>query len=170
MKKTYILLFFIVITTIISCSEKTILDRFFEIEKTDLMFGGMIISANPFQIKDKNGNRYIRKKGGIGGINLKNPEFEKLSGPEQIVTNSTKAILIIDFPLNKIIGYEIENKKGFNRKDLVIELNKAYSEIFEEKEQYGICCNEFSDLELKHVVVFEVGEKIYLESKVDSKN
>jgi len=168
MKKTSLLILFITLC-VVSCAEKTISERLFYVEKPDLMFGGMIKSTNPFQIESDNGKRYIREKGGIGGINLKTPELEKLYGAEQIVTDSTKAILIIDFPLNKIIGYEIENKKGFNKKDLTIELSKAYSEIYAEKDKYGICCENLSDLELKNILVFEVGKQIYLETKVESK-
>ncbi|MAL61283.1 MAG: hypothetical protein CMC14_14685 [Flavobacteriaceae bacterium] len=168
MKKSS-LITFIVVFSIISCGIKPISERFLEIEKTDLMFGGMIKSANPFQIKGENGKRYIREKGGVGGINLKNPELDKLNGAEQTVTDSAKALLIIEFPLDRIIGYEIENENGFKKKDLVIELNKAYSAIYADKEKYGICCENFSDLELTNIVVFEVGERIYLESKVSSK-
>ncbi len=121
------------------------------------------------QIEGKNGKRYIREKGGVGGINLEKPELDKLYGIDEIVTDSTKAVLIIDYPLKKLVGYRIQNDKGFNRKDLVLELSKAYSEIYLEKEKYGICCNEFSNLELKMIVVFEVNGEIYLESKVESK-
>ncbi|EZH75256.1 hypothetical protein ATO12_00330 [Aquimarina atlantica] len=167
MKKNSLLAF--IILCIISCGEKKILDKSFEIEKPDLMYGGMIVSTNPFQIERENGERYIRKKGGVGGINLANPELEKLYGADISVTDSTKAILIIDFPLKKQIGYEIQNDNGFNRKDLVIELSKAYSEIYSEKNEYGICCDDLSDLELKMIMVFEVDGKIYLESKVESK-
>lgn len=168
MKKSS-LITFIVIFSLISCGIKPISERFFEIEKTDIMFGGMIKSANPFQIEGDNGKRYIREKGGYGGINLKTPELEKLYGAEEIVTDNTKALLIIDFPLDRIIGYEIENENGFKRKDLVLELSKAYSAIYANKAKYGICCENFSDLELKNIVVFEVGNKIYLESIVESK-
>ncbi len=68
----------LVVISFISCGEKTILERSFIVEKPDLMFGGMIVSATPFQIEGKNGKRYIRDKGGIGGINLANPELDKL--------------------------------------------------------------------------------------------
>ncbi|MCL7755133.1 hypothetical protein, partial [Polaribacter sp. Z022] len=168
MRKTSLLILFIALN-VVSCAEKTILERLFDVEKPDLAFGGMIKSSNPFQIEGDNGKRYIREKGGVGGINLKTPELEKLYGAEEIVTDSTKAILIIDFPLNKIVGYEIENKNGFNKRDLTIELSKAYSEIYAEKDKYGICCEKLSDLELKNILVFEVGEQIYLETKVESK-
>ena len=168
MKKASLLILLIALS-LIGCAKKTISERLSDIEKPDIMFGGMIVSANPFQIEGENGKRYIREKGGVGGINLQIPELEKLYKAEQIVTDKTKAILIIDFPLDKIIGYEIENTKGFNKKDLVIELSKAYSEIYAEKEKYGICCENLSDLELNNIVVYKVGEQIYLESKVESK-
>ncbi|WP_299212593.1 hypothetical protein [uncultured Aquimarina sp.] len=71
--------------------------------------------------------------------------------------------------MKKQIGYEIQNNNGFNRKDLVLELSKAYSEIYTEKDEYGICCDDLSDLELTMIAVFEVNGEIYLESKVESK-
>ena len=167
MKKNSLLIFIVI--SFISCGEKTLSDKSFDIVKPDLMYGGMIVSANPFQIEGEKGKRYIRKKGGVGGINLANPELDKLYGADMSVTDSTKAILLIDFPLKKQIGYEIQNDKGFSRKDLVLELGKAYSEIYSDKDEYGICCDDLSDLELKMVVVFEVNGKIYLESRVESK-
>lgn len=168
MKKSSLIIFSVVFC-LISCGTKPLSEKFVEIEKTDLMYGGMIKSANPFQIEGDNGKRYIREKGGVGGINLKTPELEKLYGADQMVTDSTKAKLVIDFPLDKIIGYEIENENGFKRRDLVLELSKAYSAIYADKEKYGICCDELADLELKMVVVYEVNGGIYLESKVESK-
>ena len=133
------------------------------------MFGGMIVSANPFQIEGKNGKRYIRDKGGVGGINIANPELDKLYCGDCKVTDSINAVLIIDYPLKEIIGYKIQNKNGFSRKDLTIELSKAYSELFNEKDKYEICCDELSDLELNMIMVYEVNGQIYLESKVESK-
>ncbi|MGG6231125.1 hypothetical protein [Tenacibaculum sp. SDUM215027] len=168
MKKSSLIIF-ILVFCLISCGIKPMSERFVEIEKTDLMYGGMIKSANPFQIKGDNGKRYIREKGGVGGIIMKTPELEKLYGSEQVVTDSTKALLIMDFPLDRIIGCEIENENGFKKKDLVLELSKAYTAIYADKEKYGIYCENLSDLELTNIVVFEVGEQIYLESKVSSK-
>ena len=153
----------------ISCSKRTILEQIFEIKKTDFMFGGMVVSANPFQLEDKNGETYFRKKGGIGGINLENPQLDKLRGADEMVTDSTNAVLILSYPLKKTIGYRIQNDNGFNRKKIVLELSKAYSEIYSEKEKYGICCDELSDLELTMIMVFVVNGEIYLESKVESK-
>lgn len=163
------ILILITIISFISCSEKTILERSFQIEKPDLMYGGMIVSTNPFQIEGENGKRYIRDKGGVGGINLSNPELDKLYCADCKVTDSTSAVLIIDYPLNKLIGYKIQNDKGFNKKDLTIELSKAYSEIYSKREKYEICCDKLSDLELTMIIVFEVDGKIYLESKVETK-
>lgn len=163
------LLFLVIVFFTISCGIKPSSEKFLEIEKTDLMYGGMIRSANPFQIEGENGKRYIREKGGVGGINLKKPELDKLYGAEQTVTDSTKALLIIEFPLDRIIGFKIKNNDGFKKKDLVIELNRAYSELYAEKDKYGLCCENFADLELTNILVFEVGKEIYLESKVSSK-
>ena len=169
MTKNILIFTIITIVSFLNCAEKTILERSFEVEKPDLMYGGMIVSANPFQIEGENGKRYIRKKGGVGGINLATPELDKLYGADCMVTDSTKAVLIIGYPLKKIIGYRIQNENGFNRKGLVLELSKAYSELYLKKEQYGICCDVLSDLELKTILVFEVNGEIYLESIVESK-
>ena len=132
------------------------------------MFGGMILSANPFQIEGENGKRYIRDKGGVGGINLSDPELEKLYCGDCKVIDSTNAILIIDYPLKKPIGYKIQNDQGFSRAYLTVELSKAYSELYLKKEQYEICCDELSDLELTMIMVYKVNGEIYLESKVES--
>jgi len=167
MKKNSLLIF--IILSFFSCGEKTISDKSFDIVKPNLMYGGTVVSANPFQIEGENGKRYIRKKGGVGGINLSNPELSKLYGADMSVTDSTKAILLIDFPLKKQIGYQIQNDNGFSRKDLALELSKAYSEIYAEKDEYEICCDELADLELTMIMVFEVNGEIYLESKVESK-
>tara|TARA_B110000503_G_C6980240_1_gene342897 strand:+ start:57 stop:566 length:510 start_codon:yes stop_codon:yes gene_type:complete len=168
MKNTSLLILLIVLS-LLSCGKKTISDKSFDIAKPDLMYGGMVVSANPFQIEGENGKRYIREKGGVGGINLANPELDKLYCADCNVTDSTKVTLIIDYPLKKLIGYEIQNEKGFSKKDLVIELSKAYSEIYLEKDEYGICCDELADLELKMVMVYAVNGGIYLESIVESK-
>lgn len=168
MKKTILIIFFI-LNSFISCSEKTIEEQIFEIKKTDIMFGGMIVSASSIQLEDKNGKTYFRKKGGIGGINIENPQIDKLRGADDMVTDNTNAILVLSYPLKKTIGYRIQNDNGFNRKNIVLELSKAYSEIYSEKDKFGICCDKISDLELSTILVFEVNGEIYIESKVESK-
>lgn len=168
MKKKNLLILLIVFS-FISCAKKKILDDSFKIIKPDIAYGGTIVSVTPFQIEGENGKRYIREKGGVGGINLANPELNKLCCSDNLVTESTSAVLLIDFPLKKQIGYKIYNENGFSKKDLVIELSKAYSEIYSQKEKYDVYPNELSDLELKMILVFKVGEEIYLETKVESK-
>jgi hypothetical protein len=86
----------------------------------------------------------------------------------RIITDSSEAVLILSYPLKKIIGYRIQNNNGFNRKNIVTELSKVYSEIYSNKEKFGICCDELSDLELKTIIAFEVNGQIYLESIVES--
>ncbi|MBC8756256.1 hypothetical protein H2O64_16400 [Kordia sp. YSTF-M3] len=169
MKKLFASLAIFSVLAFVSCKKKKILEKSFDIVKTDAMFGGMIISAIPFQIEGKNGKRYLREKGGVGGINILNPQLEKLYKVDNKVTDSISAILIIDFPIEKRIGYEIYNKNGFTKRDIALELSKAYSEIYSEKEKYGICCDELTDLELIGIVSYKVGKEIYLESNVESK-
>ena len=165
MKNTILII--ITLISFISCSKKPILDQLFEVKKTDIMFGGIIISASSFQLEDKNGKTYFRKKGGISGINLENPQLDKLRNANEIITDSSEAVLILSYPLKKIIGYRIQNDKGFNMKNIVTELSKVYSEIYSNKEKFGICCDELSDLELKTIIAFEVNGQIYLESIVE---
>jgi hypothetical protein len=157
--KNTILIIIITFISFISCSKKPILDQLFEVKKTDIMFGGMIISASSLQLEDKNG---------ISGINLENPQLDKLRNANEIITDSSEAVLILSYPLKKIIGYRIQNDKGFNMKNIVTELSKVYSEIYSNKEKFGICCDELSDLELKTIIAFEVNGQIYLESIVES--
>lgn len=157
--KNTILIIIITLISFISCSKKPILDQLFEVKKTDIMFGGMIISASSLQLEDKNG---------ISGINLENPQLDKLRNANEIITDSSEAVLILSYPLKKIIGYRIQNDKGFNMKNIVTELSKVYSEIYSNKEKFGICCDELSDLELKTIIAFEVNGQIYLESIVES--
>ena len=156
--KNTILIIIITLISFISCSKKPILDQLFEVKKTDIMFGGMIISASSLQLEDKNG---------ISGINLENPQLDKLRNANEIITDSSEAILILNYSLKKTMGYRIQNDNGFNRKNIALELSKAYSEIYSEKEKYGICCDELSDLELKTIIAFEVNGQIYLESIVE---
>lgn len=169
MKKNNIIILIITFYITISCSKKALVIEYFEVKKTDIMYGGMIVSVNPFQIEDENGKTYIRKRGGVGGINLKKPELDRLYDSDEKVTDSSNAILIIDYPLKKLIGYRIHNDKGFSKKDLVVLLSKKYSKIYSEKEKFEICCDEFSDLELQMIMVYKVNGEIYLESKVESK-
>ena len=157
--KNTILIIIITLISFISCSKKPILDQLFEVKKTDIMFGGMIISASSLQLEDKNG---------ISGINLENPQLDKLRNANEIITDSSEAILILNYSLKKTMGYRIQNDKGFNRKNIVTELSKVYSEIYSNKEKFGICCDELSDLELKTIIAFEVNGQIYLESIVES--
>jgi hypothetical protein len=164
------LLILIIVTIVFSCSKKDISSKSFQIDRSEIIYGGgNIISANPFHIQRKNGELYIREEGGVGGINLKNPEFDRLYDANIKVTESTKAILIIDYPLEKSIAYEVYNEKGFGKKELVCELNKVYSELYSEKEKYKISCEDYSDLELTMITVFEKAGKIYLDTKVESK-
>ncbi|MES2543547.1 MAG: hypothetical protein V4548_01585 [Bacteroidota bacterium] len=145
------------------------MEQIFEIKKSDIMFGGMIVSANPFQLEDKNGKTSLREKGGISGINIENPQLDELRGADEMVTDSTNAILILSYPFKKTIGYRIQNDNGFNRENIALELSKAYSEIYSEKEKYVTGYDGLSDLELTMIMVFEVNGEIYLEPKVESK-
>ena len=77
MKKTKLLILFIALN-IVSCVEKNVSDKLFLIHANDEIIKGKLKSVTPFQIEGENGKRYIRKKGGVGGINLFNPELDKL--------------------------------------------------------------------------------------------
>lgn len=166
--KNTILITIITLISFISCSKKPILDQLFEVKKTDIMFGGMIISSTSFQLEDKNGTTNFQKKEGISGINLENPQLDKLRNSNEIITDSPEAVLILSYPLKKTFGYRIQNDKGFNLKNIATELNKVYSEIYSNKEKFEIYSDNLSDLELKTIIAFEVNGQIYLESIVES--
>ncbi len=159
---------FIIITlmTILACKEEAT-NKIYVLDKSEIDDIKYLKSAIPFQRMDENGERYIRKKGGVGGMNLRKPQLDKLIECNSPVIDDVKAVLVMDFPSKKSIAYEIYNEKGFTKKELVTEIGKAYSIIYDEKEKYEISLHNLSDLELCGILEYQKDNLTYLVTRVE---
>jgi len=123
----------------------------------------------------------IFEDGFIPWISIKNPDehISNLSGKDEIVLSSKKAILLVEYPLNNPFAFEIksENSKGFTRGELVLAISKLYNRIYQEEEEsaniktvpleerkglinrnetdgkYGIWGHDIDDLDLSGIVI-----------------
>lgn len=117
----------------------------------------------------------------IPWISIKDPEksFENLVNKEEIVLKASKAILMIDYPLNKPVEIEIKSKgkDGFSRIELVRLISQEYNRIYDEEEasaevktvpleereglinrnetdgKYGVWGHDIEDLDLSRIIV-----------------
>jgi hypothetical protein len=157
--KTKSLTIIILLALLSSCSDKKT-NVGFEINATSIVHGGGdIVSVCPFQLSDSEGNRIITEKG-IVGINVLKPLEGLLMDKEFLVFSGTNAILVIDHPTKKFMGYRISNKKGFTRKQIVLLLNDIYSEIYKSADNKSKKFIE--NYELQRICQFNKNGEIYL--------
>lgn len=120
-------------------------------------------------------------------------ELPVLVGRDEIVLPETKAILVIDYPLNKPVEIAITAKsdKGFTRGELALLVSTEYHRIYAEEEEtaktktmpveerpimnrnetdgkYGIWGHDIDDLDLSSITVHRQGGKVKLELGVES--
>ena len=123
----------------------------------------------------------IFEDGMIPWISIKDPNgyLDKLIAKDEIILKSTKALLIIDYPLNKPVEINItsQNKEGFSRAELVQLISSEYNRVYEEEEEsatvkttplderdglinrnatdgkYGIWGHDIEDLDLSAIIV-----------------
>ncbi|SDH51341.1 hypothetical protein [Winogradskyella thalassocola] len=121
------------------------------------------------------------ENGIIPWVSIENPDLElnNLIGKDDIVVNSNKATLIIDYPLNNPVEFTITSDKsiGFTRKELAQNISIVYHKIYEVEERtssvktipieereglinrnetngkYGIWGHDIGDLDLSAAVV-----------------
>ncbi|MES2863952.1 MAG: hypothetical protein V4666_07520 [Bacteroidota bacterium] len=149
----------ILLTLLLSCSDKKT-NVGFEINATAIVHGdGDIVSICPFQLSDSKGNRIITEKG-IVGVNVLKPLTSSLMEKDFLVFSGTKAILVIDHPTKKFMGYHISNKKGFTRKQIVFLLNDIYTEIYKTADNKSK--KYIENYELNRVCQFNKNGEIYL--------
>jgi hypothetical protein len=74
--------------------------------------------------------------GRITSIRIDSPgkELPALIGRNETVVASTKAIIIIDYPLNNEYSFELYSKTGFTREQLIIAISEQYYKLYEEEE------------------------------------
>lgn len=149
----------ILLILLFSCSDKKT-NVGFEINATKIVHGsGDIVSVCPFQLSDSEGNRIITEKG-IVGITVLKPLEGSLMDRDFLVFSGTKAILVIDHPTKKFMGYRISNKKGFTKKQIVLLLNDIYSEIYKSADNKSKKFIE--NYELQRICQFNKNGEIYL--------
>lgn len=137
-----------------------------------------------FQVKVSNQDDLeIFEDGVIPWISIDRPEksLKNLINKDEIVIRSNKAILLIDYPLNKPVKIEIksQNSNGFSRANLIKLISEEYKRIYQEEEEstktktvpleereglinrnqtngiYGIWGHDIDDLDLSRIIVHQ---------------
>lgn len=156
---------------------------------------GILVQTIDFKLKASKDELETFEDGVVPWISLDKPEKElnRLLNSSDIVLTCDKAILIIDYPLNKPASFVLTTTKGFSRKDLILEISKKYHEIYNEEEttskiktvpvdqrkqllnrnetngKYGIWGHDLSDLDLSAIEVHKNKEaEVYLILNVES--
>ncbi len=157
---------------------------------------GQFIATIDFEVKAAKEDLESFEDGIVPWISLEESEKEiqRLIKPDEIVLAYKNVTLIIDYPLNNPVSFEITTTtNGFSRKQLIREISKKYHEIYKEEEvsastktiprgerkgiinrnetdgKYGIWGHDLSDLDLSSVEVYKKsGGKIYLNPGVVS--
>ncbi len=62
------------------------------------------------------------------GISIENADqyLSQLIDADKIVLNEKKIRLIIDYPLKKPVSFDLQNDKGFTRRDLILTIQEKY--------------------------------------------
>jgi len=147
-------------------------------EKNSANFG-TLISTIDFQVKTNNLTDY--PEGFIPYIELEHPEksIKQLVNKDEIVVKEDTITLIVDYPLTNEYRLKINSKHGFTRRELVMDISKAYHKLYEEEEatatiktvpiaqrttlynrnqtngKYGIWGHDIADLILADVMVYK---------------
>ena len=151
-------------------------------KESEKLTNEVVASEILFQVRTSNKEDLeIFEDGIIPWISIKEPEnsLVNLIDKDEIVLNSNKAILSIDYPLNKPTEIEIRSKEkdGFSRIELIRLISQAYHRIYDEEEasakvktvplkkredlinrnetdgKYGIWGHDIGDLDLSAIIV-----------------
>jgi hypothetical protein len=121
-------------------------------------------------------------------------ELDRLIEPDEIVVLNREATLLIDYPLNNLVWFDlISENEGFTRKQLAVEISKKYHALYIEEEEtasvktippdlrkvmlnrnetngkYGIWGHDLGDLALREIEVRKNHKgKIILGFKIES--
>ena len=71
------------------------------------------------------------------GISIENADqyLSQLIDADKIVLNEKKIRLIIDYPLKKPVSFDLQNDKGFTRRDLILTIQEKYKQVYKEEEE-----------------------------------
>jgi hypothetical protein len=135
---------------------------------------GLLISTIEFKRKANQEEKVTFENGIVPWVSINNPELEMLVNPDEIVLPFKTATIIIRYPLNNPVRFELlPNEKGFSRKQLIQEINRRYHEIYNEDEKtngkYGIWGHDLSDLDLGTIEVHKRNDgKVFLILGIES--
>ncbi len=157
---------------------------------------GAKISTIQYKLKVAKADSDIFENGIMPWISLEHPgkQIDSLIDADEIVLPFKAASLIIDYPLNNPVSFQIVSaKEGFSRKELILLISEKYRDIYKAEEQtttttivpvdkregiinrnptngkYGICCHDLADLDLSSIEVFKnSGGKITLLLEIES--
>lgn len=145
---------------------------------------GNLISTISFSAKAPSESEDEYADGIIPWISIESPknDLEGLIEPDEIVIPYNSIILIIDYPLEKPVTFDLTSEKGFSRKQLILAISKVYHEIYRKEEtsaniktipmeqreglinrnktdgEYGIWGHDLSDLDLSYIEVYKNNE------------
>jgi hypothetical protein len=123
-------------------------------------------------------------EGYVPWISIEYPEkeIEKLLNKNKIVIEDSTVTIIIDYPLNNPVRFELKSKNGFTKRELVRQISDHYHKIYSEEEQtatiktipvkqrtkmynrnqtngkYGIWGHDLADLALGDILVYRNAE------------
>ena len=135
-----------------------------------------LISNIRFQVTPKIKSLVNQTNDTISWINIDNPNIFDLIDANEIIVPYKSVKLVIDYPMQITVVYDIKTKKrGFTREDLISIISHKYHLIYQEEDsnrrvskKYGICCHDISDLDLGSIQVYENFGVIYLVLSVGS--
>jgi hypothetical protein len=154
---------------------------------------GTLFSTIEFQVKTNNLTDY--PEGFIPYIELEHPEksIKQLINKDEIVVKEDTITLIIEYPLTSEYRLKINSKHGFTRRELIMEISKAYHKLYEEEEatatiktvpvaqrttlynrnqtngKYGIWGHDIADLILAEVMIYKaLSGEIILSLNIES--
>lgn len=155
MKPHKLFLIFTLFSFALSCTEKKASNIGIEVNEMEIIRGGRMVTAVPFQVADENG-KHIPDK----GINIIKPYVKNLFDDDLIFLPDSSAILIIDYPSKKSKGYRVFSKNGFTKKEIIFKASKFYNEAYKTESKVGK--NEMSKFELHMVGVFKTDGQTYI--------
>ncbi len=149
---------------------------------------GELISTIEFGVQTDNKNDF--ENGIIPWASLQDPESDipNLMDKDEVVIRETSIRIIIDYPLTNPYEFALTSYKGFTRAQLLSEISKHYTKIFDEEEEsatvktipldkrttmynrnetngkYGIWGHDIADLVLSSIYVYKTtnGETVLL--------
>jgi hypothetical protein len=183
---------------IVACLALTIAVRYSDnVPKRSTTDGtSTLVSKIEFKVKGSKSDTDVFKDRIIPWISIADPgkEIDSLIDANEVVTQFTRATLIIDYPLTNKATFELTTEgKGFTRKQLILLISQKYHEVYDEEEatatiktvpadkrgqllnrnktngKYGIYGHDITDLDLDWVEVTQGADgKIYLTLEIES--